>query len=101
MLIFTPNVLLGLLRIVPTTEPWIRVLGVVVAVLGAYYVVAARAELNPFTRATVWGRVLVLLGLSGLAALAWAPPAIVGFGVDDGLGALWTWSALRAQRSTP
>ena len=98
VLIMAPNVLLRVLRIVPTTEPWIRVLGVVIAVLGAYYVVAARAELNPFFRATVWGRCLVLLGFASLAALAWAPVALIGLGVIDSLGALWTWSALRSQR---
>ncbi len=96
VLITAPNVLLGLLRIAPATEPWIRVLGVVVAVLGAYYVAAARAELVPFLRATVWGRAMALVGFVCLAALSWAPPMIVAFGVVDALGALWTWSALRS-----
>lgn len=99
MLIAAPNTLLGLLQIAPTTEPWIRVLGVVVAVLGAYYIVAARAELDAFFRATVWGRFLVLLGFAGLAALSWAPVTLIGFGVVDTIGALWTWAALRSQRS--
>jgi hypothetical protein len=45
----------------------------------------------------VWVRVLVLIGFTTLAALALAPVALVGLGVVDGLGALWTWSALRAQ----
>ena len=99
-LILAPNVFLGLLRIAPTTEPWIRVLGVVIAVLGAYDVVAARAELDPFFRATVWGRCLVLVGFAGLAALALAPMTFIGVGVIDSLGALWTWSALGSQTNT-
>lgn len=44
----------------------------------------------------MWGRALVLVGFTGLAAMAWAPVMIVGFGAVDALGALWTWTALRA-----
>ena len=99
VLVLAPNVLLGMLGIVPTTEPWIRVLGLIVAVLGAYYIVAARAELTPFLRATVWARAIVMIGFAILAALSLAPVALVGLGVVDGLGALWTWSALRAGKT--
>ena len=95
-LIVSPNTLLGLLRIAPTTEPWIHVLGVVVLALAAYYLTAARAESVPFFRATVWVRVMALVGFAGLAAASLAPVALIGFGVVDALGALWTWSALRA-----
>lgn len=98
-LILAPNVLLGVLGIVATTEPWIRVLGLIVGVLGSYYVVAARADLTPFFRATVWARAIVMTGFAILAALSLAPVALVGLGVVDGLGALWTWSALRARKT--
>lgn len=93
-----PNVLLGLLGIESATEPWIRVLGVVVGALGAYYIVAARADFVPFFRASVWVRALVLLAFGGLAALGWAPPRLILFGSLDALGALWTWTILRAHR---
>lgn len=96
LLMTTPNVLLGLLGMESATEPWIRVLGVVVGVLGAYYVVAARAELGPFLRATVWGRALVLVGFGGLVVIGWAPVTLVVFGVMDALGAFWTWTLLRS-----
>lgn len=95
VLIVAPNVILRVVGITPTTEPWIRVLGVVVGVLGAYYVVAARAQLELFFRATVWGRALVLAGFVTLVALGWAPAPLIAFGVIDTLGALWTWVGLR------
>lgn len=98
ILITVPNVLLGLLGMAPATEPWIRVLGVVVGALGAYYIVAARTELGPFFRATVWVRALVLLAFSGLAAIGWAPVTLIVFGVIDALGGFWTWTALRSHR---
>jgi hypothetical protein len=96
LLVSTPNTLLGVLRVAPTTEPWIRILGIVVGVLGGYYIAAARAELTPFFRATVWGRSVVLAALCFLAVLKLAPPILIGFGIIDALGALWTWSALRS-----
>ena len=94
----TPNTLLGLLRVAPTTEPWIRVLGVVAGVLGAYYVTAARAELIAFFRATLWGRAGVLLAFLLLVVLHLAPPILIAFGLIDAAGALWTITALRPAR---
>lgn len=38
----------------------------------------------------------MLVGFAGLAAMAWAPIMIIGFGLVDALGAPWTWTALRA-----
>lgn len=99
VLTMAPNILLGLLGMTPATEPWIRVLGVVVGALGAYYIVAARAELGPFFRATVWVRALVLVGFGGLAAVGWAPVTLIVFGVIDALGAVWTPTALRSHRN--
>ena len=97
VLVITPNTLLGLLRLPPTTEPWIRGLGVVVGVLGAYYLAAARQELTGFFRATVWGRAIVLLAFVVLVVLRLAPPILLAFGVIDTAGALWTRAALRSQ----
>ena len=45
---------------------------------------------------TVWARVTVLGGLTALALSGMAPMQIIGFGVIDAAGALWTWSALRS-----
>ena len=53
VLILVPNLLLSLFAIPETSEVWIRVVGVVAAVLGYYYVQAARNELTAFFRATV------------------------------------------------
>lgn len=96
LLTVSPNTLLGLLRLAPTTEPWIRILGVVVGVLGTYYVAAAQHDLTPFFRATVWGRGIVLAALCVFALLKLAPVILIGFGIVDGLGAIWTWLALRS-----
>ena len=95
ILVVIPNVLLASLRVASTQEPWIRVLGAVVAVLGYYYITAARNELASFFRATLWGRSAVLVLFLALALLSLAPAQLVVFGVIDALGAVWTWTALR------
>jgi hypothetical protein len=69
---------------------------VIVAVLGTYYIVAARGDFAPFFRTSVWLRLVVLVGFVGLVAVGWAPVPLIIFGVIDTIGALWTWTALRS-----
>ena len=96
-ILFTvPNTLLALLRLAPTTEPWIRILGMQVAIMGALHITAARGEVVSFFRATLWGRATVLVGLAFLILLQLAPPVLIAFGIVDAAGAMWTRAALRA-----
>ncbi len=95
ILLLAPNVLLGVLGIAPTTEPWIRVLGMIVGVLSLYYLAAARGEIVPIMRVTIVGRVGACVGFALLAAVGWAPATLIGFGLVDAAGAFWTWRALR------
>jgi hypothetical protein len=97
ILIVAPNALLGMFGMPPTTEAWIRVAGVLVFCLGAYYIVAARAEFLPLIRLTVPVRVAVCGAFAAFAALGWAPAQLVPFGLVDLAGALWTQAALRAR----
>ena len=94
-----PNALLSLLRVAPTRESWIRILGVVVAILGSYYLAAARANDRAFFRWTTWGRTVVLPAFIILVVFAGAPPMAILFAVIDAAGALWTHLALRASPS--
>jgi hypothetical protein len=96
MILFAaPNTLLGLLRQTPTAEPWIRILGIPVAVMGAFHIAAARAGVVPFFHFTVWGRAIALIGFASLVVLQLAPPILMAFGLVDAAGAIWTRSALR------
>ena len=90
-----PNALLALLRVTPTHEPWIRILGVVVAILGIYYLLAARQEVTAFFRWTTVGRTVVLPAFIALVLFAGAPPVVILFGAIDAAGAAWTAMALR------
>ena len=95
-LLVVPNVLLSLFAYPSTTEIWIRILGFILVVLGYYYIVAARHELTPFFRASVYGRPAVLVCFAGFALLGIAEPVLVLFGGIDLLGAIWTAFALRS-----
>ena len=46
-LALVPNVLLALFGMPPTQEVWIRVLGLLVGIVGAYYLIAAARSLAP------------------------------------------------------
>lgn len=98
-----PNLLLSMFGIAPTTEVWIRVLGVVVFNIGIYYWYAAQSEAKPFFQASVYARTLVLVAFTVFAVLGLASPTLVLFGVVDFAGAVWTQMALRAdqRRSSP
>lgn len=89
-----PNLLFRLVDVPATEEPWIRILGVVVVVLGSYYLVAARNDMVPLFRATVGGRLVAGVALV-LIVGTWGYWLAVVFGVVDVAGAIWTWTALR------
>ena len=95
-LIASPDTMLALFRQPPTHEPWLRVLGLVSAVLGFYYIGAARHGLTPFFRSTIWGRGIGAVAFTAMVALEILPSFVLLMAALDGLGALWTWSALRS-----
>jgi hypothetical protein len=96
-LMLAPNVLLALFGMPPTQEVWIRILGLLVGIVGAYYVIMAVRSLAPLYTATVVARALAFVVLCALALLQVGPPQLALFGVIDLLGALWTWRALRTE----
>ena len=96
-LIFAPNMLLSWFGIAPTSDPWIRVLGVVVFVLGLYYASAGRQGIVAFFRWTIWGRTIVPVAFIALVAAGMAPRQLIVFGLIDAAGAVWTAFAMRAR----
>lgn len=90
-----PNMLLSLFG-APTSEGWVRVVGLLAINIGAYAWVAARHEVKVFFTASVWMRIEVFVVLTSMAALELIPPFVAVFGVVDLAGGLWTHLALRA-----
>ena len=85
-----PNTVLPLFKFPKTNEPWIRVLGAIVVVLGFYYIIAAQNELTPFFWATVVGRFALLGSFVVLGVSKKAQPMLITFGVIDAAGGIWT-----------
>jgi len=88
--LFIPNTVLPLFKFPKTNEPWIRILGIIVAILGFYYIIAAQNELTSFFWATVVGRFALLVSFIVLVVTKIAQPMLITFGVIDALGGLWT-----------
>lgn len=99
-LALAPDSVLELLRLPPTQDFWPRVVGVLALVLACYYLVAARANLLPLIRASVFMR-FAAFGLFGtLVILKLAPRELNLVGLVDFAGALWTAFALKRERAT-
>ena len=92
-----PNILLKLLGIPTTTEPWIYVVGFLLLLVGYFYIQAGRSRDTNFLWWTVHVRLFPIFFFASLAVLGMAPPIIIILGVPCMLGAIWTWTTLRAQ----
>lgn len=95
ILLATPNTLLGILGLPLTHEPWIRLLGMFMVIVGYYYYRTAVSEATGFFRATIHGRTaigffLIWLGLTGAGLV------LVLFALGEWAGAFATWLALRS-----
>ena len=96
VLLIVPNLLLGLFGLPSTDEVWIRVVGMLVLILGYYYMTVGRNDLTPMIKATVFGRWGVLIFFIAFVIEGFAPPVLILFGVIDAAAATWTALSLRA-----
>ena len=90
-----PNTVLGLFGFPETTEPWIRVMAMLLLFLAYYYSHAARNELTDFIRITAYARGSVILFFAVFVLLKMAQPMLLLFGVVDLAAAICTWLSLR------
>ena len=94
-LIFIPNTLLGMFGFEPTTEIWIKVLGIVlIAFVLVYYGIIKHGN-DEVVRFTVWSRFFVGAGFILMALTGVAPMALILFAGIDIATAIWTWFELK------
>lgn len=98
-LMIAPNLLLSTLGIPLTSEPWLRVVGVLGFVIGYYYWACGVANATAFFKATLIGRTLGFFLPILLIFVAGAPWQLALFGLIDLAGAAWTAAALKAERT--
>ena len=94
-LLFIPNFLLKTFGLEPTSEIWIRVLGMLVLALSFYYYAMYKNGGKEIVRATVQGRLLFCTGLVMFVILGMAKPTLIIFAVIETGLALWTLSEIR------
>ena len=101
-LIFVPHFMLGMFGLSAGDDAWVRMVGMLASIVGAYYLVAATTGEQEIIRWSIPLRVyaasfMVFLFISGTL-----PVGILLFAAIDVAGAMWTWSALKLemQRST-
>lgn len=101
ILMVVPNTLLAIFGLPATTEVWIRVVGMLVFLMGYYYIQASRNErkMISFYRWTVHARSSVIIFFIIFSALGFVKPILILFGVVDLLAAAWTWKTLPPQAS--
>jgi hypothetical protein len=97
-LITAPNFLLTTLQLPTTSEVWIRVAGVLAFCIGYYYHKAGAGNILAFFKHTVPSRVFVCIAFITFVLLKFVSPLLIGFGLVDLAGAIWTWLALKKEK---
>jgi hypothetical protein len=91
-----PNLLLSTFGIPPTTDPWIRLVGMFLMFIAYQNFGAARSGNVELMRMSVHMRLTVPLFFGTYVALGWQPPVLLLFAAVDVAAALWTQAALKA-----
>jgi hypothetical protein len=99
VLLFIPNVPLGIFGIPTTNEVWIRVVGVMAASFGTYFVRAARSEMTEFFRWTISNRIALVVFFSIFVVVGLAPINLLLLAAPDIPFVLWTILALRSDKA--
>jgi hypothetical protein len=94
-LMVVPNIFLTTLQLPTTTEVWIRVVGVLVMCIGYYYHKAGASNIVTFFKHTIPTRVFICLAFISFVILKFVSPLLIGFGLVDLAGAIWTYLALQ------
>ena len=89
-ILVAPAAFLGIVRLPPPTDPWLRVLGVPMMAHGLAFIASARSELTGYLRVSVWIRSFSFSALTALVLLRLVPPVVILFALVDGASALWT-----------
>jgi hypothetical protein len=94
-LIFVPNMLLSMFGFPPTSEIWIKVLGVVLIAFSTVYYGIIKFGNDEVVKYTIWGRIIVGIGFVILVISGQTLPALILFAGIDIATAVWTWFELK------
>ena len=98
-LLLFPDLSLSIIGLPASADVWIRVVGLLAAEIGFYYVFIGAKGIAQIYRATIFGRAVAAATFCALVFLGMGPPQLLLFAAIDTLSAAWTYFALK-QRST-
>lgn len=78
---------------------WMRVVGLLASIIGAYYILAARAGMEGFYLWTVPARYYAAAFLLLMFVLGKIESGVLLLAAVDAAGATWTWIALRSDKN--
>lgn len=99
-LLVIPNIILPIVGITVSMEPWLHLLGFVLICSSYYYIRAAQKGSIDFARYTIHTRFAAPLVVTFLVLSGKADFHFISFGLIDGLGGLWTWLELKREKSS-
>jgi hypothetical protein len=94
-MVLIPNVILTILGFQPTSEIWIRMLGLFTFTTGIYYFQSSGHEQSEFFKATIFGRLFFFFATAIIVLAFHQSPMLAVVGAVDLCGAAWTWFVMR------
>ena len=93
-----PMFVLNLVGLSAGDDVWIRFTGMLASCLGAYYILAQRANLDRFYFWTVPARYYAASFMVVMLLLGKMAPGVLLFAAIDFSAATWTWLAIRSAK---
>lgn len=94
-LMIIPNILLTIAGLDPASDVWVRVTGMLIAILGVYYTLCARHEITYFFKLSIYGRIVPSVTFSVFVLFGFAKWPLILFSLIDISCAIWTAIVLR------
>ena len=93
-----PHVLLNLVGLSAGDDFWVRFSGMLASIIGAYYLLAAKAGIDQFYLWTVPARYYAATFMLLMVVSGKIGPVLLLFAAIDAASATWTWIALRTSQ---
>ncbi|MFV5703654.1 hypothetical protein ACM55F_17485 [Flavobacterium sp. XS2P12] len=97
VLLFLSNLVLPMVGLPVSKEPWLHLLGFVL-ICSYYYLQSALKGNIDFARYTIHTRLFAPLVVAFLIVTGKADWHFLSFGIVDGLGGIWTWIELKRNK---
>ena len=93
-----PHFILNLIGLSAGDDFWVRFAGMLASIIGAYYLLAARAGMESFYLWTVPARYYAAAFMLLMVALGKIDSVLLLFATIDAASATWTWIASRSRQ---